>query len=204
MSDELTAHRSSAISWRVPTLQALGIVALAVVLGVAAGLLWHRWWTPATGLVWDHQWHKGLIWINPTTLAQGWNENANQDVFAATGTYVVLTAVAGLVLGLVAALALARAELVTLAATIVGGLGGAAVAAWIGFARGASDPNTLAKHLPNRAELPDNLHWAGPWLIAAMPAFALAVLGVVFLALDRHARTDASVDLEPSEPSPLP
>lgn len=190
MSDELTAPRSTrsaaAPVWRAPALQALAIIVLGVVLGAAAGLLWHQWWTPATGLVWDHQWYKGVIWIHPKTLAQGSSEVAYQDVFAATGTYVVLTALGGLVLGLIASLWLARAELVTLAACILGGAGGAALAARIGFALSAPDPNVLARHLPNQTELPANIHWAGPWLILVMPGFALAALGVVFLLVDRR------------------
>jgi len=193
------------------------IVLLCAALGAAAGVVWQHLWTPSTGLVWNHQWQQGLLWVHPKTMAEGFTENAYQDSFSAAGIYVLITAAAGAIAGLIAAIALAASELVTLVALIVGGAAGGVIAKVVGYHRSAADPAVLAKHLPNGTSLPDRIqlpslhllgiHLTGLGLFAVFPGAALLVMTVVFLAYEprsRRAPSDLSILTGRSEPSPLP
>jgi len=230
MSDQLThaaplpSAQTARRQWVVPAVQAAVIVVACLGLGAVGGWLWERLWTPAQGLVWQGQWNKGLLWLNTKTFAQGWSENAHQDVYSGLGLYVLVAGCAGIAIGLVAAFLLARHELVTLAALGVGGLGGGILMAHLGVALSPADPTTLAPHTANGVLLPDRLqlmgttwpvhlrHWHlhfGSWHPAidfahfAFPGGALLALAVVFLAFDRRPKA-APVIAVRSEPSPLP
>lgn len=209
MSDQLThsAPLSSAATvgrqWILPAVQALTIVAASAGLGVLGGWLWERWWTPGEGMVWQGQWNKGLMWLDQKTFAQRWSENAHQDIFSAVAIYLLLAVAAGLLIGLLASVVLARREIVTLAAVLVGGILGGTVMGKVGMALGPTDPHALAPHAANGALLPDNLQLSGlswhldlfGWHLApnllylAFPGAALLVLVIVFLAFDGSRRT---------------
>jgi len=178
--------------------QGLTIVVLFVVIGAFCGWLWERLWTPATGIVWQGQWHKGLIALDPKTFAQAWSENAHQDVFSGTAIYVVIAVVAGLAVGLFAAFLLDASELVTLGALVVGGLLAGLVAQQVGLHLSAADPNSVAPSAPNGAVLDDRIHLASWGLWGVFPGAALVPLAMVFLIFDRPGRS--AEESEPSEP----
>lgn len=202
MSDELTHPPVSAATplpdaeegrpagreWRAPALQGVTIVLLCAVLGAFGGWLWERLWTPATGIVWNGVWHKGLLSLDPSTFAQTWSENAHQDVFDGTAIYVVISLVGGLAVGLFASFLLDRSELVTLGALLVGGVIAAALMEVVGVHLSVPDPNSLAGATPNGVVLDDRIHLATPGLYAVFPGAALLALALVFLLFDRGAR----------------
>jgi hypothetical protein len=209
MSDQLThsAPLPSAESvrhqWVVPAVQAVVIVVVSAALGVLGGWLWQRWWTPGEGIVWQGQWNKGLLFLDQKTFAQRWSENAHQDLFSAVAIYLLIALVAGAIVGLLAAFFLARREIVTLAAVIIGGVVGGTLMGAVGMALGPADPNALAPHTANGVLLPDQLqlkgatwhldlfgrHLAPNLLYLAFPGAALLVLVIVFLAYDRSHGT---------------
>lgn len=208
MSDQLT-HEAPLPSaeavrrqWLVPAGLAAIIVAICAGLGFLGGWLWERLWTPGEGLVWQGQWNKGLLFLDPKTFAQRWSENVHQDVFSAVAIYLLLALAAGALVGLLAVFVLARRELVTLIALVVGGIVGGWVMGAFGLSLGPADPNTLAPHTADGVLLPDQLQLSGMswhvdifgWHIApnllylAFPGASLLVLAIAFLALERSHR----------------
>lgn len=152
--------------------QAAIVVVACAVVGALAGVVWEWLWTPSTGTVVRHEWLQGLASL--------------QAEFSATGVYVLVASVAGLLVGVLCGVFLDRAELVTLIAVLVG----AAVAGWImvqvGHALGPQDPRELAKSLPNRTRLPSDLRVAGKSPYVAFPAGATLGLAVVLLGLTKR------------------
>lgn len=146
------------------------VVAAFAVVGVAAGFVWERLWTPATGVVVDHQWR-------PTDAL------ALQQEFSGTGWYVVVGTVAGLLLGLVATLLVDRVPLLTLLAVVAG----SSLAAWlmlrVGVALGPADPQSLAASADDGTRLPAQLAVSGRSPYAAFPVGALVGLVIVLLGL---------------------
>lgn len=112
------------------------LVVFAVV-GAGLGWLWERWATPPTGVVASDGLQLGFRvsgdYLDPDAAAMG-------HVFGVVGTYAVLCAGAGLVLGVVAAVLCRRSELVTLVVVA----GSSALAAFVcyrvGLALGPDDP----------------------------------------------------------------
>ena len=109
--------------------------------GALGALLWHWWWSPA-----------------PTGFVYQDNAYFGPDLeFRSTGTYVVVCAALGFLLGLVLTYLLDRDEVVTLVALVLGGALAAGVMALIGhllgpesaaeFARGAADGDAVKADL---------------------------------------------------------
>ena len=184
MPEQLT-DESAARSGRrvVPAIvQAAIVVGVFAVAGALAGVVWEWLWTPSVGVVVDHQWLLGLAGLRAE--------------FSATGTYVVVASVAGLLTGALCALFLDRAELVTLVAVLVG----AVLAGWlmvqVGHALGPPDPRKLAETASNRTRLPSDLRIVGkiwppksirdPSPYVAFPAGATLGLAVVLLGLSKR------------------
>jgi hypothetical protein len=186
MSEQLTEHSGTRSGRRlVPALgQAAIVVVVFAVAGALAGVVWEWLWTPPVGVVIDHQWLLGLSGLRAE--------------FSATGIYVVVASVAGLLTGALCALFLDRAELVTLVAVLVGSVLAGWLMVQVGHALGPSDPRELAETAPNRTRLPSDLRvvgkiWppksireASPYV--AFPAGATLGVAVVLLGLSkRHA-----------------
>jgi hypothetical protein len=173
MPEQLTDRPATSTGWVAPALTqaAIAIVAFAVV-GALAGVVWEWLWTPPNGVVVDHKWFVDLSGL--------------REEFSGTGLYVVVASVAGLVTGSLCGLFLDRAELVTLAAVVVG----AALAGWVmvqvGHALGPSDPQELAKTASNRTPLPGDLGIVGNSAYISFPAGAVLGLGPVLLVLSRR------------------
>ena len=164
-----------------------GGLAVFAALGALAGVVWEWVWTPAIGIVYDHAW----IALNAIEL---------QQQFSATGWYVVVAVVAGLVGGLLVTLLIGRKPLLTLAAVVVGSV----LAAWlmgvVGAALGPADPDSLAKTATDGTRLPMALSVTGlsPW--ASFPVGALVGVVVVFLGLSPHRGRRVERPAETPEP----
>lgn len=182
MPEQLTEDPTTRSGGLGPTIAQAGIVlVVCAVAGVLAGVVWEWLWTPPVGVVVHHEWLLGLSGL--------------RSEFSATGLYVVVASVAGLVVGAVCGLFLDRAELVTLVAVVVG----AALAGWVmvqvGQVLGPPDPRQLAETAADRTRLPSDLRIAGNSPYVAFPAGATLGLAVVLLGLSkRHAgdRSDAA------------
>ncbi|MFI2707368.1 hypothetical protein ACH5WX_07470, partial [Nocardioides sp. CER28] len=137
MSDRLTAIRVS----RGSLLWAGAIVVAFLLAGVVGGLVWHSLVDIPRGVVVGHRWYP-----------DPW-DTGEQASFAATGWYVVAAAVAGVVIGLLAAWFSRAPEVVTLAAVVIGSL----LAAWlmlvVGLHGAPADPQTAAAHAADGTRL---------------------------------------------------
>jgi len=187
MSDQLIAPAPAAPSapssgmLRVALLQATLIVAVFAVVGALCGLLWERAWDPAKGEVVKHVWYP-FSW-----------DRAQPSYFDGTAWYVLIGVGSGLVLGALAALLLDRAELVTLAAVVVGGLLAAYLMRVVGLHRSPGNPQSIAKTAADGTKLPSQLRVASWWLLLVVPGGALASLGVIFLTAPKRGERRAAV-----------
>jgi len=175
LSEQLTDQPATRAGWVVPAIIQAGIVVVVfAVLGALAGVVWEWVWTPPVGVVIDHKWLMGLASLRAE--------------FSATGVYVVVASIAGLLIGTLCSLVLDRAELVTLAAVLVGSVLAGWVMVQVGQALGPPDPRELAQTAQNGTRLPSNLRIAGTSPYVAFPAGATLGLAVVLLGLTkRHA-----------------
>ncbi len=144
------------------------VLAMFLLGGAGLGALWAQVvWTPAMGRVSSGSWLP-------------FDERALSMQTGGTSTYVVVAAVGGLVLGVLAALLSTRAELVVLVALIIGSAGAAYVMWRVGIDLGPVDPVILARTAPDGTELPSNLTVAGASPFLSLPVCALAGLAVVY------------------------
>jgi len=145
---------------------AAAVVAAYAVVGAACGWAWERLWDPPSGVVYQHQW-----------FADGDGLRAE---FSGTGLYVLIAAVAGLVLGMAAALLGGRRPLVALA----GATTGAVLAGWlmwrVGTALGPPDPAAAARTAEDGTRLVDGLRVNGLPPLFAFPAGTLAAMAFIF------------------------
>ncbi len=136
----------STLRWTLrAAVEALVVVAVCAGVGAAVGYGWYRLWDSPPGVAFEGQWY-------PDPTDEGY-----RSIFGATATYVLLGALAGLVLGVLAALLARHSELVTLAAVVVG----TALAAWLSYRLGTSlgppDAAAIAKTAADFKEIPGNL-----------------------------------------------
>ena len=160
--------------WLVVALQAAAVVVLFAVVGVVAGVLWEKVWTPPTGVVYHHRWFP--------------DENGVRGMFSGTGWYVVVAVAAGTLSGLAAGFLLARSELATLAAVVVGSLVGGWLMWQVGTALGPADPAKAAASLPDYHHLVGSLRTSGDSYRIAFPTGALLGAGAVFLGFSGRRR----------------
>ena len=151
--------------------QAVAIVAIFAAVGALAGVVWEWVWTPPVGVAVHHQWLQ--------------DEAGLRGDFSATGTYVLVAVVAGLVTGAVVALLLDRSELVTLVAVVAGALLAGWVMQHVGSALGPADPHHIAASAQDETRIPGPLMVSGKSALRAFPAGALLGLTVVFLGFSR-------------------
>lgn len=176
VSDEASSGHGTV---RPALVQALLAVVLLAAVGVVAGVVWEWLWTPPTGVVVDHRW---------TAV----DEASLRGQFTATGWYVVVGGVAGLVGGALAALLLDRAPLVTLAGVVVGSALGAWLMYLVGRALGPGDPVAAARAAKEGAHLPAALTVSGASPFIALPTGALVALSLVFIGLSAAHRSSGA------------
>ncbi|EGD40822.1 LigA [Nocardioidaceae bacterium Broad-1] len=183
----VTGRRSARPDLSRPVLVQVAIIAVAFVVGgLAAGLAAATLWTPPTGMVLDDKWYRGLISVDPPTIAQ----NIDQGVFAATAWFSVCAIVLGLLVGIAAAVWLNRSELVTLAAVTLGGAVGGGLMLLVTSLLSPEDPHGLAKGAADGTVLQDSFQLASPWLILLVPGSAMLALMVIFLMWAPHEDAD--------------
>jgi hypothetical protein len=175
MPEHLTDEPATRDGWVVPAIAQAGIVvAIFAAAGVLAGVVWEWLWTPPVGVVADGEWLLDLTGLRAE--------------FSATGVYVVVASVAGLLVGALCGLFLDRAELVTLVAVLVGATLAGCVMVQVGQALGPPDPRELAETASNSTRLPSDLTIVGTSPYVAFPAGATLGLAVVLLGITkRHA-----------------
>jgi hypothetical protein len=178
------------LSGRSPQLlRVLAIVVVLGLVGVLAGVVWEWVWNPPTGVVFRDRW---VLQPSGPDLS-----------FSATGWYVVVASLAGLVAAAVIGWLVRRDEV----ATLVGVALGSVVAGWlmlvVGHALGPADPQVLAAGKEDFTSLPSDLRVAGddqPLLglgssaFVAFPSGALIGLGVVFLTSRGRDASSSSDD----------
>lgn len=157
---------------RAALVRVLLVVALFAAGGAVAGVVWEWLWTPPTGVV-----------VEQRYLLDG--DGLRSD-FSGTALYVLVAAVAGLLLGVLVGVRTHRSELLTLLAVVVG----SALAGWlmlqVGTALDPPDPGPLAEQAEDLTRLPDQLEVAGRSPFVSFPAGALVGLIVVFVGLGRR------------------
>jgi len=151
------------------------VIVLLTVAGAVGAFVWNWVWTPPVGVAYGHKW-----------VAE--DEAGLQAMFDATGWYVVIASVIGLVVGLLAALFLDRVPLLTLAGVVIGSVLGTIVMLNLGLALGPDDPHEIARTADDGTHLEGQLEVTGksPWI--AMPAGALIGLTIVFIGLGPRRR----------------
>ncbi|MGD9961263.1 hypothetical protein [Nocardioides sp.] len=144
----------------------LAILATSLVVGVVAGFVWERIWTPPTGAAFQGKW-----------ILDG--DGLPKD-FSSTGIYVLVAVVAGLLVGTVTSLAFDHDEVVTLAAIVVGSLVATAVMWWVGTTLGPPDPAVLAKTADDFEPIVGDLGVSGKGAFCALPFGAVLSAAAVF------------------------
>lgn len=158
--------------WGPVIRQAALVLVLFAATGAAAGYLWFRLWDPPMGVVFDGKWFL--------------DEKGLRGEFSSTGWFIVVAAVAGLVLGGLSALIFDRSELMTLAAVAVGAVLATYLMWRLGVHLGPADPEVLAASTPDRQQLPGQIAVAGfsPFLV--LPGTALASLALTYVSLPQR------------------
>jgi hypothetical protein len=169
-----------------PVRTALLIVAAYAVLGVLAGVVWERVWTPPGQVIQAHQ----LFYDSDASLRR---------VYTGTGIYVVVGAVTSALAALVVCVLARGRELLVLALVVVGSALGAALMWRVGTLLGPADPATLAAHTTALTRAPGQLSVAGRSPYLAWPMASLLVLALVFFGwpgsyADRRPADEPSTD----------
>ncbi|WP_166391642.1 hypothetical protein [Nocardioides ochotonae] len=178
----------------------VAVVVFLVGTGVVAGWVWEAVWDAPVGGVEDGRWF-------PIPAETGLRAQ-----FSGTAIYVFVALAAGLIAGTLIALLTRGAELLTLAALVVGSGIGSVVMARVGAALGPEDPSGLAKRAEDGDLLLGNLEVTGLSPYVALPFGALLALMVVFFLTAGHGRYDEerarpgddTVSDDRSGPSPRP
>lgn len=172
MSDRVSAEPvlRRSLAW------AVGIVVALAAVGVLAGLVWRSLLEVPHGVVASRQW-----------FPDPW-ESGERLSFDATGWYVVVAIVAGLVMGFLAAVLSRAPELWTLAAVLAGSL----VAAWlmraVGLHGAPPDPQVAAKDAADGTRLAGTFGRPGTAAFVTWPLAAVLPVGIIFLVLPPRER----------------
>ena len=162
--------------WQAPV-----IVLLFVVAGLLLGVLWEHLWSPTQGRVVRHEW-----FVVDDQLRYDLDGLRNE--FSGTALFVSLGLASGALLGALSALLLARHELRTLAAVVVGS-SLASVLMWqVGTRLGPPDPQVLARTAERGTILPDHLVLGSLGALLSLPLGACLALLVVFFLVPGRRR----------------
>jgi hypothetical protein len=172
------AGRPASVAWRGLVLENLVVLAAFALVGVAAGWLWERWATPPTGTVVDGTWNFGYRVDGRDVVA---DTDAFGHSFDVIGSFVVVGAAAGLVLGVLVALLCRRSELVTLAVVAASSALAVFLCYRVGLALGPADPTVAASTAADRTMLSGDLGIDQLSPFVGLPLAALLGLTVTYL-----------------------
>lgn len=178
--------------------RALAALLLAAALGALAGWLWWTWWGPANvGQVYDTA--NGPKWYDITA-------DGLKRPFSGTAEYVVLSAAAGLVFGLVAGLLARGRELLFLAVLVVGAALGAFVTWRLGTWLGPDDPHGFETAANIGKKFPENLAVSGwsphlAWVVGTLFGYLVLLLSVQGLGSAPHLSSGTNESEQPRSPA---
>ena len=167
MPDRLTATTLGSVLRQVVV-----SMVLLVVAGALAGVVWVWLWTPPSGVVVDQRWVQ--------------DESGLRGDFSATGSYVAVAAVAGLLIAVLLGVLFDKAELVNLAVVLVGSVLAGWVMYHVGLALSPADPRSLADSVKDGTRLPGRPVVSGISPFQAFPGGAMLGLVIVYLGLPRR------------------
>jgi hypothetical protein len=176
MSDRLTmAAVGRGLRQVLP--QVLVSLVLLEAAGALAGVVWVWLWTPPTGVVVDHQWVQ--------------DESGLRGDFSATGSYVAVAAVTGLVIAVLLGVLFDKAEIVNLLVVLAGSVLAGWVMYRVGIALSPADPRSLADSVKDGTRLPGRLAVNGvspfkSYPGGAFPGGAMLGLVIVYFGLPRR------------------
>lgn len=148
----------------------LVVVGSFLLVGALAGVLWHAWWAPAPlGVVVE-----GQVFFPP------------DEAFAATATYMLVAAPAGLLLGGVLAYRHERDEVATLFAVLVGAVLAGVLMAQVGHLIGPEEADVVAARTADFEEVRGDLEPGPLPAYAAFPGGALVGVVVVLVTFTRR------------------
>lgn len=148
----------------------LGVLAAFGLVGAGLGALWSEVvWSAPVGVVQQGRWFP-------------LDERALAMQTGGTSTYVAIAAVGGLVLGVLAGLVAARAELLVLGAVVLGSAVAAYLMWQVGTLLGPPDPVGAARGAVDGTRLPGELTVEGSTPFLSLPVAALTGLAAVFLS----------------------
>ena len=165
-------------SWTSLLVRVLVLVGVFVGAGIGGGYAWRYLWTPPAGEAVEGTWV-------PTPVEEGL-----QNDFSGVAWYVVVAVALGLVLGLVTALVLDRAELVGVAVAVLGSALAAYLVLTTGERLSPPDPDEVAAQAQEGDEIPGDLEFDGWTPLLGLPAGAMATLGITYLLTERRGRRD--------------
>jgi hypothetical protein len=174
-----------------PLLLVVAVLVAYALVGVVAGIVWERVWTPPAQVVQQHQ----VYYADYGSLRR---------VFTGTGLYALVGAGASALLGLAVGVLTRRRELLTLLAVLVGSAIAALLMWKVGVRLGPADPKAAAAAAADGTRLPGQLAVSGrsPYLV--WPMVSLFVLSLVFFAWPGARRRDDEPDTTDSQPSEAP
>ena len=164
-------------SWLPVLVRAAVALVLFAAAGFGGGYAWRHLWTPPTGEA------RSGTWI-PTPVEEGL-----QNDFSGVGWYVVVAVVLGLLLGLVTALLLGRAEVVGVLVALLG----SALAAYLVLSTGERlsppDETEVAATAADGDEIPGDLELEGWTPLLSAPVGALVSVSALYLLTNRRRPT---------------
>lgn len=161
-------------SWRPVLVRAVAALVLFAGAGVGGGFAWRHLWTPPAGKAFDGSWI-------PTPVEEGL-----QNDFSGVGWYVVVAVVIGLVLGLVTAVLLGRAEVVGVLVAVVGSALAAYLVLTTGERLSPPDPDKVATSAEDGAKIPGDLEFDGWTPLLSLPIGSLTGVSLVYLLTNRR------------------
>ncbi len=169
MSEPMTTRRPRpAVSRAV--LMVVGVLVAYAVVGLVAGVVWERVWTPPSQVVQQHQ----VFYADYASLRR---------VFTGTGLYAIVAVIASAVVALVVGLVTRGRELLVLATVVLGSALASLVMWKVGVRLGPPDPAAAAAHLADGRQVPGALAVSGhsPYLV--WPMTSMFVLALMFFTL---------------------
>ncbi len=163
------------VAWRGLLLENLAVVVVFAVVGAAAGWCWERWVTPASGVVVDGTWMVG------ERVDGSIDRDSLIRVFGVVGTFMLVTAVTGLVLGVLVAVLCRRSELVSVVVVTASSALAVFLCYRVGLALGPSDPTAAAAKAANGTMLDGDLSIDQLSPFVVLPLAALVGLTVSYL-----------------------